>query len=164
MNQTQRKFLIDKIEARTKLEIEVLKKSLPERPNLEAHILHGIMSSNFDIKSTDELKKELTERVLNFKERDRLFGDGRSSWDFKNTIVFKAEDFFIVPETYKKKVEEWRRATKEANEKIDQLRIQEETLVLRIQLASPKKLQKLVNEVDDFGDLSLFDTKLKMIE
>jgi len=35
---------------------------------------------------------------------------------------------------------------------------------MRVQLASDKTLQKLINEVDDMGDLSLMDTKLKMLD
>lgn len=36
-------------------------------------------------------------------------------------------------------------------------------LVTRIQLASDKTLEKMISEVDDMGDVSLMDTKLKSL-
>lgn len=162
MNQAQRKFLIDKIEKRFDLEIKLIKDSIPDRPNLESHITHEIMSGRVDIVDNDTIKKLLIEKVLSFKGSDRLFGSSRS-WDFKNTIEFKADDFFITPDSYNQKLKNWKVETSEANQKLSQLEGQKEMLVLRIQIASPKKLEKLISEVDDFGDLSLFDTKLKML-
>jgi hypothetical protein len=45
-----------------------------------------------------------------------------------------------------------------------QLQIQLETLEVRIMVASDKALQKLINEVDDMGDISLIDTRIKLLE
>ena len=46
---------------------------------------------------------------------------------------------------------------------IDLLKVQLDTIEVRVQLASDKTLQNLVNEVDDMGSLSLIDTKLKLL-
>ena len=36
-------------------------------------------------------------------------------------------------------------------------------LITRIRLASNKTLEKMINEIDDMGEISLFDKKLKQI-
>ena len=46
---------------------------------------------------------------------------------------------------------------------INTLQLQLDAIELRIQLASDKTLQKMINEVDDMGELSLIDTKLKLL-
>lgn len=53
---------------------------------------------------------------------------------------------------------------KEVDDQIKQLRIQLETLEVRIMVASDKVLQKLINEVDDMGDISLIDTQIKLLD
>lgn len=50
------------------------------------------------------------------------------------------------------------------NKQIEELNIQLQTLEVRIMLASDKHLQKLINEVDDMGDIKLIDSKIKLIE
>ena len=46
---------------------------------------------------------------------------------------------------------------------ISDLRIQLETMEVRIMLASDKALQNIVNDVDDLGDIRLIDSKIKLI-
>jgi rRNA maturation endonuclease Nob1 len=49
------------------------------------------------------------------------------------------------------------------NQEIAALKLQLETLEIRIMIASDKVLQSIVNEVDDMGDIRLIDTKIKLI-
>lgn len=163
MNNTLQKYLIEKIQEKNETKIKALRSSLPSRPDLESHILHEIMNGSVEIQNTETIKKLLTDRVLAFKDGDRLFGDAGSNWHFKQTICFKSEEFFIASDSYKEKIEEYRQKSIEINKKISALAQQEEMLVLRIQLASPKKLEKLISEVDDFSDLNLLDTKLRQL-
>lgn len=164
MNQAQRKFLIDKVKGKNESEIRSLKDNKKEMPSLERFILHEIMSSRVKIRTNEEILQLLTDRVLKMKKSDRLFDSGGRSWDYKEVITFQAKEFFIVPEKYEEERKQVAQHNREIDDKIAQLQQQEEMLVLRLQLATAKKLEKLISEVDDFGDLSLFDTKLKQIK
>lgn len=73
------------------------------------------------------------------------------------------EEFFIVPDEYRKWIEERQKIEVEIQNKINALYLQLETLEIRIMIASDKTLQKLISEVDDMGDISLVDTKIKLL-
>lgn len=64
MNQTQRKFLIDKIQEKNKLEIKSLESKLLKRPNLEAHILHEELLEQ-EAEEKKEFRSILKEYVKN---------------------------------------------------------------------------------------------------
>lgn len=79
-------------------------------------------------------------------------------------MAFSLEEFFVIPQEYLKMREERAIKVKEVDDQIKQLRIQLETLEVRIMVASDKVLQKLINEVDDMGDISLIDTQIKLLD
>lgn len=163
MNQTQRNYLIDKIKDRNKTEKRVLNDSLPEKPSLEAFLLNEVMSNRFEIVDNETIKQMIIDKTLTLKKDKKLLGGKNSSWNSNEDICFPAEDFFILPKKYQELLDEYDKKQKEIYQRLGEIAELEEMLVLRIQLASPKKLEKLISEIDDFGDLSLFDTKLKGI-
>lgn len=163
MNQTQRNFLIEKIKERNKNEKKVLQDSLPERPNLEAFLLNEVMSDRFKIIDNDAIRQMIIDKTLTLKKDKKLLGSKNSWHQSRDEICFDAEKFFILPKRYQELLDEYERKYKEIWDRLGEIGQLEEMLILRIQLASPKKLEKLVSEVDDFGDLSLFDTKLKAL-
>lgn len=167
MNSTQRKFLIDKVTERTKSKIDALRDSIPESLSLNVYMLHMVMSNDFQIKSQEDLKKIVLEKALkagqNKQYREDWLGN---AWGVANrsNVAFTLDEFFIIPEEYLKMREEREQQKRIVEEQIRQLQIQLETLEVRIMVASDKTLQKLINEVDDMGDISLVDTRIKLLE
>jgi len=162
MNQTQRNFLIKKIEETIKVKIKILEDSKPKSPSLNNYLLHAVMSGNFELKPNEEIKKTLLKMALNSKSNEDWLGN---HWGVANKLLcaFKVEEIFIVPPDYKDKEMACTESRQKIQQQINELRIQSETLITRIQLASDKTLQKMINEVDDMGDISLIDTKLKYL-
>lgn len=166
MNTVQRKFLVDKVTERTKAKIQALRDSKPEYLSLNVYMLHRVMSNNFDIKPYEELKKIILEKALkagqNKQYREDWLGNAWGQAG-KGNVVFTLNEFFIMPQEYVDLEEKRRKEIFEIDKQISELQTQLETLEVRIMVASDKSLQRLVNEVDDMGDLSLIDTKIKLI-
>lgn len=164
MNQAQRSFLIKKIEERATDRINELKQSIPKKPEVSNYLLHAILSGTFQIKTNDEIKEAIRQKALRgaSSSRNEWMSDtwGRAT---HNEITLKVSDIFILPEEYAKQRDEYEAKEKEVYEQIRTIQIQSETLTTRIQLASDKTLQTMINEVDDMGNLSLMDTKLKAL-
>lgn len=163
MNQTQRQFLINKIKEKASFHDKMLKESLPEAPNLSNYLLHSVMSGNFDIVSNDRIKEIILEMALTGNEKNDWMG-GHWGTATKSNITFKAKDIFVMPDAYNKMWDEYKDKRNEIEQKRTTLSIQLETLITRIQLASDKTLQTMIDEVDDMGDISLMDTKLKLLK
>jgi hypothetical protein len=167
MNSTQRKFLVDKVTERTKSKIKALNDSIPESLSLNVYMLHRVMSNDFQIKSHEELKKIVLEKALkagqNKNYREDWLGN---SWgvSHKGNVVFTLDEFFVIPQEYLDMRQEREEQKRKIEEEIRLLLIQLETLEVRIMVASDKTLQKLINEVDDMGDISLIDTRIKLLE
>ncbi len=162
MNNTQRQFLIKKIEEGVKNTIKALEDCKPIPPSLSNYILHAVMSGKFEIISNDKIKGLIKAMALQSKERDDWMGN---SWGTtrKDKITFDVKEFFVLPPEYSDLYKEYREKTNSLNEQISTIRIQSDTLITRIQLASDKTLQAMINEVDDMGNISLMDTKLKLL-
>jgi hypothetical protein len=166
MNTVQRKFIIDKLTEKTKLRIDILKKSVPELLSLNVNMLHQVMSNDFEIKNTEELKKLILEKALKAGSDKGIREDWLgNSWNSGNRIGvhFTFDEFFIIPEKYIKLREEREAIVTSINKEIGELQLQLETLEVRIMVASDKTLSTLINEVDDMGSISLIDTRLKML-
>lgn len=167
MNSTQRKFLVDKVTERTKAKINELEKSIPESISLNVYMLHMVMSNDFEIKPIDELKKIVLEKALKAGQ-DKQFREDwlGNAWGVANkkNVAFSLEEFFVVPQQYLDMRNEREKQKELVREQIRQLQIQLETLEVRIMVASDKALQKLINEVDDMGDISLIDTRIKLLQ
>lgn len=167
MNTTQRKYLVDKVTERTKLKIQALRDSIPEAVSLNVYMLHRVMSNDFQIRSQDELRRIILEKALKAgqvrQHREDWLGNSWGSAN-KSNVAFTLDEFFIIPEEYLKMRQDRADQIKKIEEEIAALRIQLETLEIRIMMASDKSLQKLINEVDDMGDISLVDTRIKLLE
>lgn len=162
MNNTQRKFLIDKIQKQVNLRIDALRYKESNCPSLNNWILHAVLSNNFELKSISEIKETLRQKALKANDRDDWLGNKWMSGN-KENVVFTIDQIFVVPDEYAVKRKEYDEQLKADNEEIRNLSIQADTLITRIQLASDKTLQTMINEVDDMGNISLMDTKLKLL-
>lgn len=165
MNQAQRKFLIDKIEANVKKTIEGLRRDKSEQPPSLENYFYGLaLTGKLEVKSPESIAKHMAERAM--KHTAKSYGEswlGTSHGDIINSAKVKIpiRELFVIPKEYDELWEAYRRQEKEREDKIRQLEIECETLVTRIQLASDKTLEKMISEIDDMGDISLMDTKLK---
>ena len=162
MNQTQRQFLIKKIQDTVNARVKILEDCKPQAPSLSNYVLHAVMSENFEIIDNDKIKELIRAMALSAKEKDDWMGN---SWGTtrKDKIIFNVKDFFILPPEYDNLFKEYREKTNSLNEEIHTLKVQSDTLITRIQLASDKILQTMINEVDDMGNISLMDTKIKLL-
>jgi len=162
MNQAQRKFLIDKITSRTKEKIQELDKQKINSPNASNWIFKAILSDTLEIQSQEHILKALKEKALASKEGENWLSSERG-WASERYVKLFLKDLIVLPEDFYLAMENARQHNDKIQSEINTLQSQLDAIELRIQLASDKTLQKMINEVDDMGELSLIDTKLKLL-
>jgi hypothetical protein len=166
MNSTQRKFLVDKMTEVAKGKIDALRNSKPDRANINVFLLHKVLSNDFDIKSKEELKKIILQKALkagtNKNNREDWLGN---SWNgaHRTGVHFTFSEFFIVPEEYTQMITDSEKEIFRIDKEISDLQTLVDTLTVRIMVASDSKLDKLINDIDNMGDISLIDTKIKLL-
>lgn len=163
MNQVQRKYLIDKIKATVNEKISALQGERMEYPSPSNYLFHAIMKDELKLQPQEKIIAVLKKKALNAKEGANWLSEERMGFDKERTVKLDITDLIDIPAEYRLKVEEAKKHNNEIAEKISVLKIQLETLETRIQLASDKTLQKMISEVDDMGDISLMDTKIKYL-
>ncbi len=164
MNTHQRNFLVEKIQEKTKKQLDELNKQNPAYPNLQEILFHAIMSNALQLRKPEEILDCLKQRAL--KSGD----DGnRNSWlghnqgEINKEVKFSSAEIFVLPQEYLDAMKEYREKEAEIQKQRIKILLQEENLILRIQLASDKTLQSLVNEIDDMGDITFIDDTLKIL-
>lgn len=165
MNQAQRKFLIDKINSKVNQKVKELEKSLKDSPSLSNHLFTELLAGTLKLKSHEHILASLKTLAMNAKEgSDWLSGESSGRWS-SNTgkISLRYADLVELPENYITIKTEVTEHNLKIQQEITDLKIQAETLETRIQLASDKTLQKMINEIDDMGDISLMDAKIKLL-
>lgn len=163
MNAQQRKFLIERIQMKTKARISELEKTKLGYPNVPNYLFKSILSGKLELQPDEHTMSILKERALKAKEGANWLSDESIGWEKMTTIRLQIEDLIVIPEDYKKERDLVAQHNGKVSEEIKSLRMQLETVEMRVQLASDKTLQKLINEVDDMGELSLIDTKIKFL-
>ncbi len=165
MNQTQRKFLIDKIQKESDSMVKVLKDSKPEFPSVQNWLFAKVLSGDIKIKSEQEIKQAIKEKALKSKSNDRDWLSGTSMYSSRSScaIVFESVwDVIEKPEEISRLLVQYDADTFKIQSEINDIKIKTDSLITRIQLASDKTLEKVIAEIDDMGNLSLFDTKLRL--
>ena len=164
MNQAQRKYLIEKITKKIGTKVSELEKSKLEYPSLSNWLWKSAMDGTLEIKNTEQIKEFFKQRAKAIKEGENWLSAERRGWHVdKTTIKMPAKDLFVLPKSYydeEKRVDEHNKGVHRA---IEELRGKSEMLITRIQLASAKTLEQMINEVDDMGDISLVDMTIKAI-
>ena len=167
MNQAQRKFLIDRIEANVKKQIDALSHSDTEQPPSLENYFYGLaLSGKLEIRPQEHIKKVMSERAMKHTAQrysETWLGTSQGDLINKASVKIPIRDLFVVPKEYDELWNEYRKKDEEKRQRIRQIQIECDTLVTRIQLASDKTLEKMISEVDDMGDVSLMDTKLKSL-
>lgn len=163
MNTAQRKFLIEKIQSKVKDRIEELRKSLEELPSASNYIFKAVMNDSLELQSPEKIIEAIKKKALNAKEGQNWLSEERMGINKENTIRLPLKSLIVYPKDYYAELERVHLHNESINKQIKELKIQLDTIEVRIQLASDKSLQKLINEVDDMGDISLIDTRIKLL-
>jgi len=162
MNQVQRNYLIEQIQKTARIKRDALEDQLEDAPSLSMYMYKAVMSNDFELRPMTELREFIKEKALNIRERDDWLGNSWGS-SSKKDVVIPINKFFVIPKDHKERSTKTDKANDIINDKLRTLNVEEETLIMRIQLASNKTLDAMISEVDDMGNLSLMDTKLKQL-
>jgi len=163
MNTAQRKFLIERIQQKTKQKIEELKKSRMEFPSIDNYIFKAIMTDNLELQPAEVILSALKSKAKRAKAGENWLSDDRMGVYKSTTIRIDVSDLLKLPKDYDDELIRVKEYNSKINEEIASLQMQLETIEVRIQLASDKTLHAIINEVDDMGSISLIDTKLKLL-
>ncbi len=163
MNTAQRKFLIERIQGKVKEKIESLRNTQLAHPSASNYIFKAILNNELELQSNATILYALKQKALAAKEGQNWLSEERMGMNRENSILLKIKDLIVLPKDYHEELERVKNHNSEISKEIDLLKIQLDTIEVRVQLASDKTLQNLINEVDDMGDLSLIDTKIKLI-
>lgn len=167
MNQSQRKFLIDKIESNVKQQIDLMKsETIQQPPSLENYFYGLAISKKLEIMPIEHIKQVVCEKALRHTASsysETWLGSNRGELIGNASVKLKIKDLFVVPDEYNKMWDDYYASRLELEKKIKKLEAEKNTLILRIHLASDKTLQKMISEIDDIGDISLVDLSLKKL-
>jgi len=164
MNQAQRNFLIQKIRDGVNAQVKLIEGNKEEPPSLSNYLLHAVMAGTFEIITNDQIKELIRKKALNSKANSDSWMSRDSGWGSSDKkLAFDPKDFFILPEEYKKLWDEHRIRQEQIHQEVNDLKIKTDGLITRIQLASDKTLQAMINEIDDMGNITLMDTTLKSL-
>lgn len=153
MNQTQRKYLIDKLQRSSADAITEMRKEYPQKPEVRTYCCEALLKGELRIRSEEEILAALKGRL----------NVGSSISSFSLGVSFDYPEIFILPEEYTKAYKIWEQKYSEIQMKITTLKQQTEALCTRIQLASDKTLERMIAEVDDMGDITFVDCTLKRL-
>ncbi len=166
MNQDQRKFLIERVNKTFEKQKRGLENQFKkEPPSLNNYLVAAFLDGTIQFNDIDALKEKMRKMVLQYGASDRLVKESRDRWDNsgayknKNTCEVITEDLFIIPDAYKKELEEYEANQKIAEDKINELEAQRDTILLKIQIGSNQVLDKLVTQVDNLADLNIMNSQ-----
>lgn len=163
MNTQQRKFLIERIQQKVKAKIESLRKDLLQYPSASNYIFKAVLNDKLALQPSAVILDAIKKKALNAKEGENWLSEMRMGYEKEREIKLLINELLVLPDDYKQEVDRVKKYNESIVAQIDLLKVQLDTIEVRIQLASDKRLEKLINEVDDMGDLSLMDTKLKLL-
>ena len=163
MNAQQRKYLIERIQAKTRERIKILEEGKEKYPSAPNFLFKAVLNGTLQLQPSEVTLEALRQRALNAKEGYNWLSDQSHGWEKESTVKIKIQDLIAIPEDYKNEMARVQEHNAKIEQEIKQLRLQLDTIEMRVQLASDKTLQRLINEVDDMGELSLIDTKIKLL-
>lgn len=164
MNTTQRKFLVDKIQEETKKRIESLKNQRLAPPSASNYVFKAILDGTLKLQPNEHILGVLGERALNSKEGTNWLSGQSMSFGKETQISFnRYSDVLIMPDNYTQELLKVKEFNRDLDMQIVALQLSLKGIEMRIQLASDSTLKKLINEVDDMGDITLVDTTVKLL-
>lgn len=163
MNTAQRKFLIEKITEKAKIKIKELENCKLASPSASNYIFKAILNGTLKLQPEEVILKAIEQKAIKAKEGENWLAEERSWTANGNMIKLNINDLLIVPEDYFIEYEKVKAHNEAIRKEIAELQVQLDTMEVRIQLASDKNLQSLVNDIDDMGDVKLVDSHLKLL-
>jgi len=163
MNTAQRKFLIERIQQKTKDKIKVLQNNKMDLPSIDNYIFKAILTDNLELQPSEVILSALKAKAKRAKAGENWLSEDRIGVYKSTTIRIDIKELIKLPNDYNEELERVIEHNDNINKEIETLKIQLDTIEIRVQLASDKTLRNLVNEVDDMGSLSIIDTKLKLL-
>jgi hypothetical protein len=164
MNKDQRKFLVDQVSTTAMDQIHALEHKRPEMPSLNNYLIAAFLDNSIKFNDIDALKEKLRQRVLKMGTSDVLIEESSSYRSSKTERYVKIvpEDLFIIPESYKKALDEYEKIKADLEKQIDDLRAKSATIILKLQVGSDLALQQLVQSIDNIANLELVNTQLSL--
>lgn len=165
MNQKQRDYLMDSINNTCNEQIKKLNGTIPDKPSLNNYLVASFLDNTVQFADINILKKKMRESVIKMGKGEILVStDNRGFYnnreDEKDYVKVIPEDLFIIPEQYKKAITVYEKKKKEIEKQINILENTKKTIMLKLQIGSNAILEKLIEQVDNMGDLSLINTQL----
>lgn len=165
MNQTQRQFLLNSIEARFRSEKEELIRRKPKAPSLNNFLIASILDGTFQMKDLGAVRDAIRERVLKLGKSEALLNEGADTWGRRSQqdedeignrfINLPVGILFELPPRYAKEKEKYDSEIQEWEECKRALESSFEAMKIKVQLGSDKALQPLIDQADALCSMSL---------
>ena len=155
MNQTQRKFLVDKIKEKIEAQRRAFESSKRDinPPDQRTYLSAQLMTGTAKMRSQEE--------IIEIVRKDFATGQ-RGAFSRNHQITLDIEQMFILPAKYYEDLREYREKKENAEKEYRDFLIQEESIINRIMLASDSVLQGIINGIDNLGDMDLLDSTLRL--
>jgi hypothetical protein len=166
MNQKQREFLTKHITSVHDQKVRELKNKMRQEPSLNNHLVASFLDGSAAFNDIKKLREKIHQRVLKMSSGEVLIKKERMSRGImggrteENTIQLRAEDLFIIPETYTKELDEVNAHNAKIEDEIQLLKDMLNTIIMKIQIGSDKHLAPLIEDVENIGDLRLVNSQL----
>lgn len=168
MNQTQRDFLIRKVQTIHNREIRGLKDKIPTEPSLNNYLIAAILNKTVKYQSMNSVKKSISERIHRLGNGTEIIkrqeGSYRNGYVEIDYMALEAKDLFVIPENYLGALKEYNEVKENIENQIKEHEATKETLELKIQIGSSKILDIFIEQVDDMGSLDLLNDSLNLKE
>lgn len=155
MNQKQREFLIATVNKKMRAAKDAIDASIPKKPQIKDIIVTQIMSGTAKVKSAEKILLNAKKGIVNGRFTFE------SSWRGDTTKVSCGiDDIFIIDDQMQKLLDDWNEIDREAGRKKKEIDLATESLIVRIQLATDKTLDPIIQDIDNMGELRLADASI----
>jgi hypothetical protein len=164
MNADQRKYLVGQIENTYSNQVAELKESMPKKPSLNNYLIAAFLDNSIQFADINELKEKMRQTVLRMGKDDVLVKEN-NDWRKDSSsryLQIVPEDLFVIPSNYLEALREYEEKKKAVDEQISALDAHRRTLTMKIQIGSNAVLDKLITQVDNMGDLNIFNSQLML--
>lgn len=168
MNKEQRTYLINEVKTAHEKQIKILSESIPPKPSLNTYVVAALIEGKLQFKDLEGLKAKLVRKAKTMGAGVQIVKN--TSKDYRNTgpvteyIEIEVEDLVEVPESYRQANNEHAAFKAEAEAKIEALAQNMKSLTLRLTIGSNAILDKMIEEVDAMGEMSLIGETLLLSE
>ena len=164
MNQQQREYLLKEVKIETDKKREAIKNSVPDYPDIQSICITLASTGELKLKPKSDIETYIYKLTKQGQTSEWLEGISSFRVGGKRVKVsLHWSKILDLPDSVTKQIKEWEELNNKAEEQLKVLNAELRTLEMRIKLASPKTLDKLISEIDDMGELTLMDAKLKQL-